>query len=128
MSFALTEVRRRPQRFLTAIAILTLITVLLVFLGGLLDGLVRQATNGLAAQPGQLLTYSADAQSTLARSRVTTYQSDRVRSVPGVTGVGGLSVTPLGARVGDPGSRDLVDVAVFGYELAPRGVPALQPG
>ena len=38
--FALTELRRRPQRFVTAGIILTLISVLLLFLGGLLDGLV----------------------------------------------------------------------------------------
>src|SRR3954447_11043975 len=124
MSFALTEMRRRPQRFVTATIILTLITVLLVFLGGLLDGLVAGSTNALAAQPGQLMVFSADAQDTLARSRITPEQRARVDAVDGVERVGGLSVTSLGARLHGPDSRDLVDVAVFGYELAPAGVPA----
>ncbi len=41
-----------------------------------------------------------------------------------VTEVGGIGVTLLGARVPGAGPRDLADVAVFGYESAPRGVPA----
>ena len=84
MRFALTEMRRRPQRFVTATIILTLITVLLVFLGGLLDGLVAGSTNALAAQPGELMVFSADAQDTLARSRITPEQRARVDAVDGV--------------------------------------------
>src|SRR5690606_34903531 len=38
MILALRELRRRPGRFLVAAAILTLIALLLMFLGGLLDG------------------------------------------------------------------------------------------
>ena len=41
-----------------------------------------------------------------------------------MTSVGGIGVTQLGARVPGNGPRDLVDVALFGYELPPRGVPA----
>ena len=124
MRFALTEMRRRPQRFVTATIILTLITVLLVFLGGLLDGLIAGSTNALAAQPGELMVFSADSQDTLSRSRITGEQRRTVEAVDGVAAVGGLSVTPLGARLGDPATRDLLDVAVFGYDLPPRGVPA----
>jgi putative ABC transport system permease protein len=124
VSFALTEMRRRPQRFVTAAVILTLMSVLLMFLGGLLDGLVAGSTDGLAAQPGQLLVFSADAQGTLTRSRIAGDQRPRIAEVDGVDSIGGLSVIQLGARRGDPASRDLVDVAVFAYELAPRGVPA----
>ena len=40
MRLALRELRRRPGRFATATVILTLIAVLLMFLGGLLDGLI----------------------------------------------------------------------------------------
>ena len=41
MKLALRELRRRPGRFVTATIILTLIAMLLMFLGGLLDGLIR---------------------------------------------------------------------------------------
>ena len=39
MRLALRELRRRPGRFGVATVILTLIAILLMFLGGLLDGL-----------------------------------------------------------------------------------------
>ena len=38
--------------------------------------------------------------------------------------VGGIGVTQLGARVPGNGPRDLVDIALFGYQDAPDGVPA----
>ena len=41
MKLALRELRRRPGKFVTATLILTLIAILLMFLGGLLDGLIR---------------------------------------------------------------------------------------
>ena len=47
--------------------------------------------------------------------------------MPGVRGVGGIGVTQLGARVPGNGPRDLVDVALFGYQVAPEGVPAPPP-
>src|SRR5690606_23482934 len=50
MRFALRELWRQPGRFVVAAVILTLITVLVVFLGGLLDGLIKNATGGLEAQ------------------------------------------------------------------------------
>ena len=43
MRLALRELVRRPGRFAVATAILTLIAALLMFLGGLLDGLVGHA-------------------------------------------------------------------------------------
>jgi putative ABC transport system permease protein len=123
MRYALTEMRRRPQRFVTAAIILTLISVLLLFLGGLLDGLVAGQTNALAAQRADLLVFSSSAQDTLARSRLTGAERSAVSSAAGVREVGGLSVTQLGARRPGRDPRDLLDVAVFGYDLAPAGVP-----
>jgi putative ABC transport system permease protein len=123
--FAFAEMRRRPQRFVTAVVILTLIAVLLIFLGGLLDGLTAGSTNAFTAQRGELIVFSADARDSLERSRLTAEDRERVGAVDGVAEVGGLSVTLLGARRPGAvaGDRDLLDVAVFGYEVAPRGVP-----
>ena len=44
MKLALREMRRRPGRFATSAALLTLIAMLLMFLGGLLDGLIARST------------------------------------------------------------------------------------
>jgi putative ABC transport system permease protein len=123
MIFGLTELRRRPGRFVAATVILTLIALLLLFLGGLLDGLIANATNGLRAQPGQLIVYSATAQDNLARSRLTGDQQAAVDTVEGVADTGGLGSLSIGARVPGRGEKDLIDVSLFGYELPPEGVP-----
>ena len=123
MRIAWLELRRRPSRFITATAILTLLATLLMLLGGLLDGLLNGATSAVAAQRGDVLVFSSTAQKSFARSRITPAQRVAVEQVPAVAQVGGLGVAQLGARVPGNGPRDLADVALFGYELAPKGVP-----
>ena len=70
MKLALRELRRRPGRFATATVILTLIAVLLMFLGGLLDGLIESSTGAIRAQDAQAIVYSDTAQASFLRSRI----------------------------------------------------------
>lgn len=129
MRLALRELRRQPARFVTAAVILTVLAVLLIFLGGLLDGLISSATGAYRAQSADLIVYSDDARDSLPRSRVDGATREAIEAVPGVDRVGGLASAQLGARPGDePDSRDLVGVVVFGYDVAPRGVPDEPPG
>ena len=128
MRLALREMRRRPGRFALAGAILTLIALLLLFLGGLLDGLLATSTGAYRAQQADLIVYAADARESLVRSRITPDQRAAVEAVDGVGQVGGLGSLQLGARLGDePDSRDLISTVLFGYELAPEGLPATPP-
>ena len=123
MKLALKELRRRPSRFATATVILTLIAILLMFLGGLLDGLINSSVGAIRAQQADAIVYDSTAQASFVSSRIDPEQRATVEAVPGVTEVGGLGVIQLGARVPGNGPRDLVDVALFGYEIAPAGVP-----
>lgn len=123
MRLALRELRRQPGRFAVAGVILTLVAVLLMFLGGLLDGLVRASTGAYEAQDADVVVYDANAEDSLLRSRIPGELRAAVEGVEGVTAVGGLGVAQLGARLPDAGPRDLLDVAVFGYEVPPAGVP-----
>lgn len=127
MSIAVTELRRRPGRFVTATVILTLLATLLMLLGGLLDGLINGSTGAVAAQRGDVIVYSSTAQQSFPRSRVTSRLRAAVEVVPGVARVGGVGVVQLGARVPGRGARDLVAVALFGYQMPPAGVPAAPP-
>ena len=127
MRIALRELRRRPSRFATATVILTLIAVLLMFLGGLLDGLLRDATGAVRAQDSDLIVYSSTARDSFFRSRITPELRAEVESVPGVGEVGGLGVALLGGRVPGNGPRDLADLAVFGYQIPPQGVAEPPP-
>ncbi len=125
MRNALRELRRRPRRFFAITAALTLLTVLLLFLGGLLDGLYLGGTGALRAQRADVVVYSADANNSVIRSRVGPEVRAEVEAVPDVRDVGGLGVSLLGAVV--PGEADLADAAVIGYEHPPTGVPAVPP-
>jgi putative ABC transport system permease protein len=122
MKVALLELRRRPWRFAPAVVALVLLTGLLLTLGGLLDGLYNGFTGALRAQPGALLTYASDANLSVIRSRIDAATTAQVERVPGVEQVGGLGTVLLGAEV--PGQATKASVALFGYQRAPRGVPA----
>jgi len=121
MSLAVTELRRRPGRFAVATVVLTFLSLLLLLLGGLLDGLFLGSTGAIRAQRADVIVYSDTARDSFLRSRLTTEVRRQVEQVDGVEAVGGLGFSLLGATV--PGETDLADVAVAGYELPPSGVP-----
>jgi len=127
LRLALREMRRRPGRFVVATVILTLIAMLLMFLGGLLDGLTAGSTGALRAQQDELIVYSANSRDSLVRSRITPDVRDAVEGVVGPERVAGLGSVQLGARTKGAGPRDLVSVVLFGYERAPRGLPDAVP-
>lgn len=127
MKLALKELRRRPGKFATATIILTLIALLLMFLGGLLDGLIATSTGAIRAQDAQAIVYSDTAQASFVRSRIEPEVRAQVEAVDGVTEVGGIGNVQLGARVPGNGPRELASVALFGYEIAPKGVPEAPP-
>jgi putative ABC transport system permease protein len=125
MNLAVTELRRRPGRFTVATIVLTFLSLLLLLLGGLLDGLYLGSTGAIRAQRADVIVYSDSARDSFLRSRITADIRRSVESTEGVAEVGGLGFTLLGATV--PGESDLADVAVAGYELAPNGVPDPPP-
>ena len=127
MRLAWRELVRRPARFVTATVILTLVAVLVMFLGGLLDGLIRSSTDAVRAQDGDLIVFSSTSQSSFLRSRIDADTRAAIEGVDGVAETGGIGLVQLGARVPGNGPRDLAATALFGYELAPSGVPGPPP-
>jgi putative ABC transport system permease protein len=127
MMLALRELRRRPGRFVTATLILLLLSLLLMFLGGLVDGLIGNSTGAVRAQQADLIVFSSDAQDSFLRSTIDTDLRAQIEAVPGVERTGGIGILQLGARVPGKGPRELADTALFGYELAPKGVPETPP-
>lgn len=123
MKLAWKELLRQPSRFLSATAILALIAVLLMFLGGLLDGLLRLSTGALRAQDAEAIVYSDSSQASFLRSRVEADVRQSIELIDGVEEVGGLGVSLLGARVPGNGPRELASVALWGYELSTDSLP-----
>ena len=127
MKFALLELRRRPGRFAMATVILTLIALLLMFLGGLLDGLLANSTGAYRAQQADAIVYSTGSQNSLVRSRIEPDVRTAVEDLVGEERVGGIGTIQLGGRLEGRGPRDLVPVVLFGYELGPRDLPDEPP-
>jgi len=122
MKLAWRELVRRPSRFLTAGAALTLLVLLLLVLGGILDALVNSATGVLRAQTAPLIVYSADSKGSIDRSRISSEQHVGIANVPGVREATGLGVVLLAGHI--EGRTEPADVAVFGYEAPNATVPA----
>ncbi len=121
MRLALLELLRKPGRFAVAGGALTLLTLLLLFLGALLDGLYLGSTGALRSQPDGTVVFSADARQSLLRSTMTTADRDAIAEIEGVARAGGLGVTLLGVRI--PDEAEIADGAVLGYELDSAAVP-----
>ncbi|MCU0269618.1 MAG: ABC transporter permease [Acidimicrobiales bacterium] len=121
MRLAVLELRRKPLRFAVVGTALWLLTVLLLFLGGLLDGLYLGSTGVLRQQDAQLLTFSSDSRTSLIRSRIDVETRQQVEAVPGVADADGLGLALVGARV--PDETEPANTAVVGYETATGSVP-----
>lgn len=122
MKLALRELRRRPSRFAVAAGVLTLIVVLLLFLGGLLDGLFLGSTGAISAQKADVFVYSTTARDSFLRSRIDPEVRTQVAAAEGIDTIGGLSIGLLTAAI--PSQSEPVNVALMGYEQPGTGIPS----
>jgi putative ABC transport system permease protein len=122
---ALRELRRRFRKFLPTTAALALLVVLLLMLGGLLDGLFLGSTGALRSQDSQLAVFSDSARDSVIRSSIDPATREVIESVDGVAATYGFGVALVGARV--PGETGIADAAVMGYEGNVDGVPSPPP-
>jgi putative ABC transport system permease protein len=122
---ALKELLRRPSRFLTAGGALTLLVVLLLVLGGILDGLLNGSTGAYRAQSASVFVFSSDSRDSLPRSVITADQQAAISSLSGVHEATGFGVALVAAHI--PGRAEAASAAVFGYEAANRAVPPPLP-
>jgi putative ABC transport system permease protein len=121
VKLGLVELVRKPSRFAVAGTALVLLSVLLLFLGGLLDGLYLGSTGALRAQRAELVVYSADARESLIRSRVPADLRAQVDAVEGVGSTAGLGIALVGGQV--PDEDEIANLAVVGFEQPVRSMP-----
>lgn len=120
MRIALTEIRRRPWRFLRAGAALVFLVLLLLSLGGLTDGLTLNANAALRAQKGDLVVFGADTKLSFIRSRLDPATVQAVRGVGGATEVADFAVALVGSKAEDTSAT--IPAAVLGTDGAVRGI------
>jgi putative ABC transport system permease protein len=121
MRTAVRELARRPGRFVPVGGALVLLVMLLMVLGGFLDGLTLVQTGAYRAHDGETLVFAADTELQLARSRIDAGLQDRIAAVDGVAAIGGLASVPATALV--DGADEPLDVVVFGYDLRTDVLP-----
>lgn len=126
MKIALRELLRRPGRFSSVGGALTLLVLLLVVLGGFLDGLELSQTGSYRVLGDALISYDDESELSRARSQLPPEVREQIGSVEGVQQVGGVSALPTTAQLpGEAGGDgELVDVVAFSYDVAAGRLPA----
>lgn len=119
MSLGWRELIRTPSRFVPVTVAMTLLVVLLVVLGGFLDGLQLSATGSYRAQDGDELAFNASSGLQISRSVVTQDQRNAIDAAA----TGRLSQISTTAGPVDGSLDDLADVVLYGYELATDVLP-----
>jgi putative ABC transport system permease protein len=121
MSIAMKELIRRPGRFVSVGGALTMLVVLLVVLGGFLDGLELSNTGPYRAHEGRLLVFSDESELLIQRSEVNTGQAEQLAAAGGVAAVGALN--QLGSTASDD-QGEIIDIVLFGYDLPTDVIPS----
>lgn len=118
------EIWRNRSRFLLFSLVIALITVLVLFIAGLTEGLANANREYLAKLDGQLIVFQENTDLSTTASRLNRQTLLQVRRQPGVAEVGAVGLSSGKAVFAD--GRETVDVALVGIDPGyPGGAPAL---
>jgi putative ABC transport system permease protein len=123
---ALKEIWRSRGRFLLVSLVIALITLLVLFIAALGEGLGNGNREYIAKLDGELLVYQAKADFLIAASRLDTARVDEVRQVAGVADAGMIG-TASATLILDGDAKPL-KVALLGVEPGHVGEPAVVTG
>jgi putative ABC transport system permease protein len=123
---ALNEIWRNRARFLLFSLVVALITVLVLFIAALGEGLGSGNREYLEKLDADLIVYQDTSRLVIASSRIGCDKRGSIRSVEGVQEVGpiGLSSVSVVARDG----TDLLDISLIGVEPGKPGEPPVVTG
>jgi len=123
---ALKEIWRSRGRFLLVSLVIALITLLVLFIAALGEGLGNGNREYIAKLDGELLVYQAKADFLIAASRLDTARVDEVRQVAGVADAGMIGMAS--ATLILDGDEDPLKVALLGIEPGHVGEPPVVTG
>lgn len=119
------EIWRNRGRFLLFSLVIALITVLVLFISALADGLGSGNREYIEKLNGDLLVYKANVDVSINVSKLGRGQAVRVRRVKGVKDAGQVSFTSVVLQYGN---AKKVNVAMIGVELGKPGEPPVVQG
>ncbi|MBO9393225.1 MULTISPECIES: ABC transporter permease [Caldilinea] len=123
---AFKEVWRNKGRFALIAAVVALITVLVLFIAALAEGLASANREYIEKLNGELLVFQANTQLSTAASRIGRSRVGELRRVEGVEAVGQVGFST--AKLVSPNGGDDINVAFIGVEPGMPGEPEVFAG
>lgn len=118
------EIWRNRARFSLIVGVVTLITILVLFIAALSEGLGSGNREYIQKLDGQLLVYQQAADLRIAASQITSAETRAIRRVEGVAAVG-----PIGFSTAKVQTKNKpFDVALIGVVPGEPGVPPVNQG
>jgi putative ABC transport system permease protein len=123
---ALKEIWRNRGRFLLVSLVIALITLLVLFIAALGEGLGNGNREYISKLDGQLIVYQAKSDFLIAASRLDTNRVAQIRRVNGVADAGMIGTAS--ATIILDGSQNSLKVALLGVEPGHVGEPKIVTG
>ena len=123
---AFKEVWRNKGRFFLFSLVIALITILVLFVGGLAEGLSSSNREYLDKLNADLLLFQKNAELSANASRIGTSKLNDIRRVEGVKAIGPLGFS-TGTLVFTDGRADL-DISLIGVDAGKPGLPPVLQG
>ena len=123
---AVKEVLRNRSRFLLVSMVIALITLLVLFIAALGEGLGNGNREYVSKFDGQLVVYQAKSDYLIAASRLETDRVAAIRRVDGVADAGVLGTTTIALML--PDQEEALKVSMLGIDPGHVGEPAVVQG
>jgi len=123
---ALKEVWRNRGRFLLFSLVVALITILVLFVAGLGEGLGSGNREYLERLNAELIAYEDTARLSIASSRIGCEKRREIRRVEGVREVGSVGFASVSIPMGD--EAEPLDISLIGVEPGKPGEPPVVTG
>ncbi len=123
---ALKEVWRNKGRFLLIAAVVALITVLVLFIAALSEGLASANREYIEKLNGELLVFQSGTQLSTTASRIGRSRIAELRRVEGIEAVGQVGFTSV--KLVPPDGGEDINISLIGVEPGLPGEPAVFAG
>lgn len=119
------EMWRNKGRFLLFSLVIALITVLVLFIAALADGLGNGNKEYIEKLNGDLIVFKSNVDLSIAKSQLDRQQLTQIKGIPGVQGAGQVSFSSVVLQLGN---AKKLNVALIGVEPGRPGEPPVLQG
>jgi putative ABC transport system permease protein len=125
---AIKEMVRNKFRFITIVLIVALVTLLVIFLAAMGDGLAESAKEYIETIDAELIVFQQDVDLALPASRLGTSTLNNIRRLDGVAAVGSIGFSTASIMLKRGAELERLDVTLVGVEPGMPGAPSVIKG